>query len=43
MLVLEEIIILGNDRGETKLYDKFDNFNELGTIICIDDPVIGIE
>lgn len=43
MLVLEEIIVLGNDRGEVKLIDKFDNFNDLGTLVCCDDPVIGIE
>ena len=43
MLVLEEIIVLGNDRGELKLIDKFTHFLELATLVCCDDPVIGIE
>ena len=43
MLVLDEIIVIGNDRGELKLIDKFAHFLELATLVCCDDPVIGIE
>ena len=42
MLVEESIIVLGNDRGEIKVIDKYNNFAECGTLACLDDPIISI-
>ena len=43
MVVLEEFIIIGNDRGEIKLIDKYNNFADLATLVTCDDPVIHME
>ena len=43
MVVLEELIVLGNDRGEIKLIDKYNNFSDLCTLVTCDDPVIHME
>ena len=43
MIVLEELIVLGNDRGEVKLIHKFNNFAELCTLVTCDDPIIHMQ
>jgi hypothetical protein len=43
MVVLEQLIVIGNDRGEIKLIDKSNNFSELCTLVTCDDPIIHME
>ena len=42
MLVIDDYLFIGNDRGEVKMMHKIE-FNELTYIVCEDDPVVGIE
>ena len=43
MIVVDNFMFIGSDRGEVKMFDKDDSFTELATKCCADDPVSGLE
>jgi hypothetical protein len=43
MIVVDNFMFIGSDRGEVKMFDKDDSFTELATKCCADDPISGLE